>query len=535
MSTAPIKSHATTDSAAKLAVLQRRMAIVFTKDNAAKIAEDVKGNSAKIAEKIKESEALNEMKENAVKIAGKIKESEALNEMIKESTLDNLLVGKGTLDRLLAEEEEVWTPKGDRIEIETVPEDRKGVHGQAEKGPRDSKLNGGIWHEVNESRVLNAADYHPTGMIKSIHSIVQGRHSKNPIENTGSAEKKENMAPNPTPENEYLGQDSYMHKSSSYLKALGRTGGSTLVGIGSSSVITDMRLTQYFTAEKLSQYGELASGAGGAVLDMVKDPLARNVEIPYAQQHLAMKTGGQWTLASNRGWNSVRCGGESSNVEESGNGVGDYEKKLILELCPPDETKTDPNITCPTLLDALEEGNPWILRAKTLCVIETVLKVEAERVAGVGCDDLPYSDYFRRCSGPIEHLAKHPRESVNGPAKRVLVALGLIVVESPPLFYDAEAHPVAAAATAMTLPPSHAVASSAAIVGLAGTSLLSEFNTKAMEQMHYLQNAYQENKEKMLLQQTNFQAQGRVQVPSFSSWNPIPARSSTHENLLNAL
>ena len=508
MSTAPIETHATTDSAAKLAVLQRRMAIVFTKGNAAKIAEEVKDNAAKISEKIKESEAL--------------------NEMIKESTLDNLLVGKGTLDRLLAEEEEEWPPMGDRNEVETLPDDRKDAHAPAAKGPRHSKLNGSIWHEVVESGDLNAADYRPTNMMNSIHSIVQGRHSKNPIENLGSGDEKENMAPNPTPENEYLGQDSYLNESSSYLKALGRTGGSTIAAIGSSSVITDMRLAQYFNAEKLGQLGALASGAGGAVLDMVKDPLARNVEIPYAQQHLAMKTEGQWTLASNRGRNSVKCGGESPNE-------GNYEMKLILDLCPPDGTKTDPNITCPALLDALEEGNPWMLRAKTLCVIETVLKVEAERLAGVGCDNSPYTDFFRRCSGPFEHLANHPRDGVSGPAKRVLVALGLIVVEFPPLFDEAEAHPNAAAATAEALPPSQAVVSSVAIVGLAGTSLFSEFNTKAVEQMQYLQKAYQENKEKILLQPTNFQARGRAQVPSFSSWNPIPARSSTHENPLNAL
>ena len=530
MSPAPIESHAMTDSAAKLPVLQRRMAIVFTKDNAAKIAEDVKDNAAKIAEKIKESEALSGMKENAVKIAGKIKESEALNEMIKEITLDNLLVGKGTLDRLLAEEEEEWPRKGDRNEIETVPDDRKDVHAPAAKGPRNSKLNVCIWHEVVESGVLNAVDYCPTSMIKSIHSIVQGTHNKNPIENLGSVEEKENMAPTLTPENEYLGQDSYMHKSSSYLRALGRTGGSTIAGIGSSSVITDMRLAQYFNAEKLGQLGELASGAGGAVLDMVKDPLARNVEIPYAQKQLATKTGGQWTLASNRGWNSVRCGGESPNVE------GNYEKKLILDLCPPDGTKTDPNITCPALLDALEEGNPWMLRAKTLYVIETVLNVEAERLAGVGCDELSYTDYFRRYSGPFEHLANHPRDSVNGPAKRVLMALGLIVIESPPLFDEAEAHPIAAAAaTAVALPPSEAVASSVAIVGLAGTSLFSEFNITAVEQMQNLQKAYRENKKKILLQPTTFQSRGSVQVPSFSSWNPVQARSSTHENPLNAV
>jgi hypothetical protein len=79
-----------TDSAANLANLparQRRMPTIITKDNA-----------AKIAEKIKESGALNGMKEKAVKMPEMTKESEALSEMIKESTLDKLLVGKETLD-----------------------------------------------------------------------------------------------------------------------------------------------------------------------------------------------------------------------------------------------------------------------------------------------------------------------------------------------------------------------------------------------------------------------------------------------------
>ncbi len=49
---------------------------------------------------------------------------------------------------------------------------------------------------------------------------------------------------------------------------------------------------------------------------------------------------------------------------------------------------------------------------------------------GVG-DDAPYTEFFHRSPGRIEHVANRPRESVNGPAKRVLEALGLIIVEPP--------------------------------------------------------------------------------------------------------
>ena len=123
--------------------------------------------------------------------------------------------------------------------------------------------------------------------------------------------------------------------------------------------------------------------------------------------------------------------------EEEGGG-GDYERNLILDLCPPGGMKAEPpqdkldefaraipslnpDVVCPALLDALEEGNPWIMRAKALCVIETVLKVEAERNGEVQA----YSDFFHACSGEIEPLVNHARASVKVPAKRVLTLLGI--------------------------------------------------------------------------------------------------------------
>ena len=56
------------------------------------------------------------------------------------------------------------------------------------------------------------------------------------------------------------------------------------------------------------------------------------------------------------------------------------------------------------------------MRAKALCVIETVLKVEAER----GGEVHAYTDFFHACAAEIEPLAGHARASVKGPAKRVL-------------------------------------------------------------------------------------------------------------------
>jgi hypothetical protein len=85
----------------------------------------------------------------------------------------------------------------------------------------------------------------------------------------------------------------------------------------------------------------------------------------------------------------------------------------------------NPDVVCPALLDALEEGNPWIMRAKALCVIETVLRVEAERTMAAGGGVTPYTDFFHACSAEIEPLADHARVSVKAPAKRVLTALGV--------------------------------------------------------------------------------------------------------------
>lgn len=83
----------------------------------------------------------------------------------------------------------------------------------------------------------------------------------------------------------------------------------------------------------------------------------------------------------------------------------------------------DPDLVCPALLDALEEGNPWIMRAKALCVIDAVLKVERGLESGTSA----YSDFFHACAAEIEPLGSHARPSVRGPARRVLAELGIAV------------------------------------------------------------------------------------------------------------
>ena len=67
---------------------------------------------------------------------------------------------------------------------------------------------------------------------------------------------------------------------------------------------------------------------------------------------------------------------------------GSYEKNLVLELCPPGGVKPvqppdklaefaclvsnlNSELICPALLDFLEDGQPWVICAKVLCVMET--------------------------------------------------------------------------------------------------------------------------------------------------------------------
>ncbi|KAL7540607.1 hypothetical protein ACHAXR_010250, partial [Thalassiosira sp. AJA248-18] len=186
------------------------------------------------------------------------------------------------------------------------------------------------------------------------------------------------------------------------------------------------------------------AGVGGS---WATAPVAPPPPLPSAQMSVAAQARQPSAAASNvastipvssggGGGSQSGFGGSSSGGFSAGG--GDYEKNLIAELCPPGGMKAEPpedkleefaraipslnpDLVCPALLDALEEGNPWIMRAKALCVIETVLKVEGE----TGGEVQSYTDFFHACSGEIEPLSNHARASVKGPAKRVLMALGI--------------------------------------------------------------------------------------------------------------
>lgn len=297
--------------------------------------------------------------------------------------------------------------------------------------------------------------------------------------------------------------------------------------------------------------GEIAGEVGRTVVNMVKDPLAKNVQVgppvhssgrsssmpgygsggaygidPPGRSQLAHATGNQWTMASNRGPNAIGApqnynserdeayfkardggsnafqwagseggagGARSAGGPPSHSGVGgswataapsgapppppgqpsiasqarapphqsfsapsgtvgsatggaaasdgSYERNLILELCPPGGMRAepppdklasfvkafpslDPDLVCPALLDCLEDGQPWIMKAKALCVMDAILKASEEATDG---GSNAYGSFFHACAAEIEPLASHARPAIRDPAKRVLKALGLDV------------------------------------------------------------------------------------------------------------
>jgi len=123
------------------------------------------------------------------------------------------------------------------------------------------------------------------------------------------------------------------------------------------------------------------------------------------------------------------------------NTSGTYEKNIIMELCPPGGMKPEPppdklasfceslpslnsDLVCPALLDLLEDGQPWVIRAKVLCVMEKAIQIGEEMAAESGGSN-PYADFFYMCREEVIPLASHTRAAVRDPAKRVLKELGL--------------------------------------------------------------------------------------------------------------
>ena len=80
---------------------------------------------------------------------------------------------------------------------------------------------------------------------------------------------------------------------------------------------------------------------------------------------------------------------------------GRYEKNLVAELCPPGGLRAEPppdklaqflqavptlnpDLLCPALLDCLEEGQPWIKRAKALHVMHAVIPLDQAYAESLG-------------------------------------------------------------------------------------------------------------------------------------------------------
>jgi hypothetical protein len=137
------------------------------------------------------------------------------------------------------------------------------------------------------------------------------------------------------------------------------------------------------------------------------------------------------TINDNYGHGGSNSGGGGGTAVSDGT----YEKNLIVELCPaggmkavppPDKLANfkraapslNPDLICPVLLDCIEEGQPWIIRAKALCVMEVCIQV------GNGTDNNPYANFFHACHEEIAPLASHARAAVKEPAQRVLQLLG---------------------------------------------------------------------------------------------------------------
>ena len=85
---------------------------------------------------------------------------------------------------------------------------------------------------------------------------------------------------------------------------------------------------------------------------------------------------------------------------------GQCERQLVvvMELCPPVGLKAEPpasklqnfaqtisslytTLVCPALLDCLEEGQPWIICAKALWVMEACIAVISTRIFSLNVDE----------------------------------------------------------------------------------------------------------------------------------------------------
>jgi hypothetical protein len=199
-----------------------------------------------------------------------------------------------------------------------------------------------------------------------------------------------------------------------------------------------------------AQAGGASSGVGGSWASAGTPSAGGN---PYAHQVTP----------------SITVNSAPGGVVSSGGGVavsdGSYERQLVMELCPPGGMKPepppdklvqfarvvsslDPDLVCPVLLDCLEEGQPWIIRAKALWVMDTCIQNGKRPDA----PNNPYADFLHACNSEFAPLALHNRAAIRDPAKRVLNSLGVATpvggAAAPPLRAA-----VAAPAAAPAAPP----------------------------------------------------------------------------------
>jgi hypothetical protein len=216
----------------------------------------------------------------------------------------------------------------------------------------------------------------------------------------------------------------------------------------------------------------------------------------YAGSSASVRTGGvggSWGAASTQQSHSTpsitinTIPGASISGGGGGSAVSDgtYERNLVLELCPAGGMKPVPppdklasfaracptlnsDLICPVLLDCLEEGQPWVIRAKALCVMETCISSGTRLNDGIN----PYRDFFHACQDEIVPLVSHARAAIRDPARRVLRLLDIAFdssataaapVSAPPhqqaieapnlLDFDDDPAPVAPAPASMPPPP----------------------------------------------------------------------------------
>jgi len=189
---------------------------------------------------------------------------------------------------------------------------------------------------------------------------------------------------------------------------------------------------------------------------------------------LSSGVGGSWGAAANAhqatpsitvntvpGIGAGVSGGAGTGVSD-----GSYERQLVMELCPPGGMKPEPpsdklaqfarvvsslnpDLVCPVLLDCLEEGQPWIIRAKGLWVMEACIKHGQKP----GAPNNAYADFLHACNGEFAPLANHSRAAIRDPAKRVLNSLGVATPVGGAPMPRARSTPAPSAAAPPAPPP----------------------------------------------------------------------------------